>query len=69
MAADQVQEILIALADIRSKLDTALTVQADHEERLRAVEGKSGKRWEALTTQIISLAAAGFLGWLLGQIQ
>lgn len=69
MAEDQVQAILRELAVIGQKLDTALAVEADHEERLRCMEAKGGKRWETLTTQIITLAAAGFVGWALGQIK
>ena len=69
MADDQVQAILRELAVIGQKLDTALEVQADHEKRLRCMEAKGAKRWEALTTQIITLAAAGFIGWALGQIK
>lgn len=61
-----VEEIL---ARIDTKLDTALTNIGDHEERLRKLECKPGKRWDTLTTQIIGLAAAGFVGWLLGQLK
>ncbi len=69
MADDQVQAILRELAVIGQKLDTALEVQADHEKRLRSIEEKGGKRWETLMTQFITLAAAGFVGWALGQIK
>ena len=56
------------LERIETKLDTALGDIADHETRLRMLEGKGGKRWDALVGQIIGLAAAGVVGWLLGQI-
>lgn len=56
------------LARIEGKLDRALTDISDHEVRLRSLESKGGKRWENLVGQIIGLAAAGFIGWLLGQV-
>lgn len=45
----------------------ALTVN-DHERRIRDIEGKGGKRWEALVTQIISLIAAAVAGMLIGKL-
>ena len=66
MAADQVQEILVALGRLETKVDTVLAVQADHEERLRVVEGKSGKRWEGLVTQVISVVVAAIIGGFIG---
>lgn len=58
-----------ALGEINTKLDTALKGIDDHECRLRILEGKGGKRWEALVGQIIGLIAAGAVGWFLGQIK
>lgn len=57
------------LARIETKLDTTLVTVSDHEARLRCIEGKGGKRWEALVGQIVGLIAAGAVGWLLGQIK
>ena len=56
------------LARIETKLDNSLKNVDDHEERIRALESKGGKRWESLIGQVIGLAAAGFVGWLLGQV-
>ena len=56
------------LARIETKLDVALEDISDHEKRLRCLEGKGGKRWDALVGQIIGLIAAGAVGWLLGQL-
>lgn len=67
MAENQVQEILLKLERIEQKLTTALADIDDHEDRLRTLEGKGGKRWEALVGQLIVLAAVAFSGWLLGQ--
>ena len=57
------------LGEINTKLDAALRGIDDHEVRLRCLEHKSGKRWEALVGQIIGLVAAGAVGWFLGQIK
>lgn len=56
------------LGRIETKLDTALKDIDDHEDRIRSIESKGGKRWETLVGQIIGLAAAGFIGWLLGTL-
>ena len=69
MAENQVQEILLKLERIEQKLNTALVDIDDHEERLRSLEGKGGKRWEALVGQVIMLVVATAVGWLLGQIR
>ena len=69
MAENQVQEILLKLERIEQKLNTALVDIDDHEERLRTLEGKGGKRWEALVEQVIMLIVAAAVGWLLGQIR
>ena len=66
MAGDAVQEILIALAEIKSKLDTALKQGEDHEKRLRTLEGKSGKRWDGLISQAISIVVAAVIGGFIG---
>ena len=66
MAGDQVQEILIALAEIKSKLDTALKQGADHEARLRSLEGKNGKRWDGLVSEVISVVVAAVIGGFIG---
>lgn len=62
------QEVLQTLARIDTKLDTALAQISDHEERLRALEGRSGKRWEALVAQILSLLVAAGVGLLIGSL-
>ncbi len=56
------------LARIEQKLDRSLKDISDHESRIRTLEGKGGRRWETLVAQVIGLAAAGFVGWLLGQL-
>ena len=68
MAESQVQEILLKLERIEQKLTTALADIDDHEDRIRLLESKGGKRWEALVGQLITLVMAAASGWLLGQI-
>ena len=55
------------LARIETKLDTALTNINDHECRLRSLEGKGGKRWDGLMTQIIGLVIAAIFGLIAGK--
>lgn len=55
------------LARIETKLDTALTNINDHEKRLRSLEGKNGKRWDGMVTQIITLIIAAVFGLLIGK--
>jgi len=54
MAESDVQAILRAVAVIDSKLDHVIDQGEDHEERIRCLEQKGGKRWEAVTTAIFS---------------
>ena len=65
---NNMQEVLQTLARIDTKLDTALAQISDHEERLRALEGRSGKRWEALVAQVLSLLVAAGVGLLIGSL-
>lgn len=61
------EPLKIAIARIETKLDSILDNQQDHEKRLRLLEGKSGRRWEALIGQAISAVAAAACGMLLGR--
>ena len=68
MAEQAVQAIMQELARINTKLDIALERIEDHETRLRCVEGKGGKRWDAVVVQIINVAVAAGLGLMLGKL-
>jgi hypothetical protein len=63
----EIGKMLQKLSAIEAKLDHALSQQADHEQRIRLLESKGGRRWEILVTQILTLLAAVFLGWLLAK--
>ncbi len=65
---ERMRNVENTLARMESKLDASLKNIDDHEARIRSLECKGGKRWEALVGQIIGLASAGFVGWLLGRI-
>ena len=62
MAAEQIQEILQAIARIDTKLDTVLTVQGDHEERIRCIERKGGQMWEKVVLIAITAVISGLIG-------
>lgn len=68
MAEQAVQAIMQELARINTKLDIALERIEDHETRLRCVEEKGGKRWDAVVGQIINVAVAAGLGLMLGKL-
>lgn len=51
---------------IETKLDIAISRLDDHEARLRSLESKAGKRWEAIVTDIVKLLAAAAVGYFIG---
>lgn len=62
----EIGRMLNKLATIETKLDAALTALGDHEQRLRALEGRSGRRWETLVGEILKLLAAAVIGYIVG---
>ena len=54
MAERTVSEILESLARIETNVKTIAKNSADHEARLRELEQKNGKRFEALLITAIS---------------
>ncbi len=68
MAERTITEILEALARIETNVKTIAESGADHEERLRLLEQKSGKRCEALTLSVLTAAAVGVVGFVLGKL-
>lgn len=64
----EIGKMLQQLSRIEAMLANALSDLEDHEDRLRCLEQKGGKRWESLVGQIITLLVAGFAGWLLSGI-
>ena len=58
-----VQDAILVLTEIQRRHESEID---DHEDRLRGIEAKPGKRWDSVTAQIIQLivaaAAGGFIG-------
>lgn len=67
MAQDDVQRILIELSEIKTLVQRTNTDVEDHEARLRSLEGKSGRKWEGMVTQLITLIVAAVFGLLMGK--
>lgn len=61
MADGERMEILVRLAQIDEKLDKALEQNADHECRVRKLEGRGGRLWDILIGAIITGAMAAVL--------
>jgi len=68
MAERTVTEILEALARIETNVKTIAKNGADHEARLRALEQKSGKRWESMSLAAITAALVGLVGYAMGKL-
>lgn len=54
MAETDVQAVLRAVAVLDAKFDHMIEQGEDHENRIRCLEQKGGRRWDAVTTAIIS---------------
>lgn len=68
MAEKTVAEILEALARIETDVKTIAKNAADHETRLRALEGRSGRQMEQITVSVITAALVGIVGYVLGKL-
>ena len=63
----RMREVEGILARIETKIDIALTNINDHECRLRSLEGKGGKRWDSIVTQVIMLIISAVFGIIVGK--
>ena len=63
----EIGKILQKLTAIETLLTGALSQQTDHEQRIRFLESKGGKRWDGIVSQVVTLAVAAFIGWLLAR--
>lgn len=68
MAERTVTEILEALARIETNVKTIAKNSADHEARLRELEHKNGKRFDALLLSAVSAAIVGVIGYAIGKL-
>ena len=67
MAERTITEILEALARIETDVKTIARNGADHETRLRTLEQRNGKRWDAVSLSVLTAAAVGIVGYVLGK--
>lgn len=72
---DRMDEILVKLTRIETRLSIIETKMDnykpqldDHEARIRELEGKSGKKWDAATISIITAILVGIVGFALGKL-
>ncbi len=56
------------LARIETKLDIAISRLDDHETRLRLLESRAGKKWEALLADSLKILLAAGMGFLLAEL-
>ena len=69
MNETELTAIMQMLGRIEQKVDNALCVQRDHEKRLRLLEGRGAKRWDAIALTCISAAISALCGYVLGPIR
>lgn len=62
------QNIMIKLTEIDTKVSQLLDKQGDHEERIRALEAKPGKRWESVTMELIIALLIGAASYAFGKL-
>lgn len=61
-------EMLTRLTRIETKLDSIPATLNDHEARIRALESKPGKRWDAIVGGILSAVIVGIIGFVVGKL-
>lgn len=61
-------EMLTRLTRIETKLDSIPATLNDHEARIRALESKPGKRWDAIVAGIIGAVIVGIVGFAIGKL-
>lgn len=67
MLEARMRDVEDTLARIETKLDIALGDVNDHEDRLRSLECKSGKKWDGLIAQVVALIVAAIFGVIAGR--
>lgn len=68
MAERTITEILEALARIEANVKTIAENGEDHEQRLRILEQRGTKRWDAVSLSILTAAAVGIVGYFIGKL-
>ena len=67
MAERTIGEVMEALARIETSVDSIVMNTADHEARIRVLEGKGDKRWDAVITTTIAAVITLIVGVVLGK--
>ncbi len=66
MPEPSLNEIVRMLTRMETTLEQIAAHAADHETRLRKLEGRGGARWDALTLSILTAIVVGAIGYYLG---
>ena len=61
-------EVLSRLTRIETKVDNWKPQLDDHEMRIRELEGKSGKKWDAVSLSILTAILVGIVGFAIGKL-
>ncbi len=61
-------EVLEKLIRIEAKIDVYKSQLDDHEARIRELEGKSGKKYDAISLAVVTAVFVGIVGFVLGKI-
>lgn len=68
MINETLTAIKMTVTRIETKIDTQGDTISDHEDRLRTLEGKSGKKWDSVSLAIITAALVGIVGFAIGKL-
>ena len=60
--------VLEKLTRIETKIDVYKSQLDDHEARIRELEGKSGKKYDAISLAVVTAVFVGIVGFVLGKI-
>lgn len=61
-------EVLEKLIRIEAKIDVYKSQLDDHEVRIRELEGKNGKKWDAISLSVITAILVGIVGFVIGKL-
>lgn len=60
--------VLEKLTRIETKIDVYKSHLDDHEARIRELEGKSGKKYDAVSLAIVTAVFVGIVGYVIGKL-
>lgn len=60
--------VLEKLTRIETKIDVYKSQLDDHEARIRELEGKSGKKYDAVSIAIVTAVFVGIVGYVIGKL-